>query len=284
MADKRAYFKLDVGYMTNPKVLAVLDESPTAILLHIASIGYAAQHLTDGIVPVKALLRMTGATADDADLLLAAGLWVDGPTGGKAEVHDYLEHQRSAAEAKGASEKAKRAASARWDASRNAPSMPDASESAMPREEREEREENKGGSGADAPDDAPSTQLALVSEARPDVERICEHLAEQIEARGAKRPTVTARWRNEGRLLLDRDGRSEEQVHACIRWLFTSSHRDAQFWRTNVRSMPKLREEYDRLRELAERPGATGYSRSQEQSDLLARAMARAEARERGQA
>lgn len=284
MADKRAYFKLDVGYMTNPKVLSVLDESPTAVLLHIASIGYAAQHLTDGVVPVKALLRMTGATAEDADLLLAAGLWVNGPTGGKAEIHDYLEHQRSAAEAKGASEKAKRAASARWDASSNASSMPNASETAMPREEREEREEKKSGSGADAPDDAPSTQLALVAEDRPDVERICEHLAEQIEARGSKRPTITTRWRNEGRLLLDRDGRTEEQVHACIRWLFTSTHRDAQFWRTNVRSMPKLREEYDRLRELAERPPSGGHARSQEQSDLLARAMARAEARERGHA
>lgn len=140
-------------------------------------------------------------------------------------------------------------------------------------------------SGADAPDAAKSTQLALVSEKRPDVERICVHLAEQIEARGSKRPAVTARWRNEARLLMDRDGRTEEQVHACIRWLFTSDHRDAKFWRTNVRSMPKLRSEYDRLRELADtRPTVIGGARAQAQSDLLARAMARAEARERGQA
>lgn len=126
----------------------------------------------------------------------------------------------------------------------------------------------------------PSKGLALVKNDRPDVERICEHLAEQIEARGSKRPEVTARWRNEARLLIDRDKRTEEQVHACIRWLFTSGHKDAQFWRVNVRSMPKLREEYDRLRELAERsPG--GSSRNQEQQDLLARAMARAEERER---
>ncbi len=129
-------------------------------------------------------------------------------------------------------------------------------------------------------DAIPGTSLALVNDDRPDVERICEHLAEQIEARGSKRPEITARWRNEARLLIDRDKRTEEQVHACIRWLFTSGHKDAQFWRVNVRSMPKLREEYDRLRELAER-SPSGSSRNQEQQDLLARAMARAEERER---
>lgn len=289
MADKRAYFKLDVGYMSNPKVLSVLDESPTAILLHIASIGYAAQHLTDGIVPVKALLRMTGATQDDADLLIAAGLWIDGPTGGKAEVHDYLMHQRSAAEAKGASEKAKRAAEAKWAAERNAsstaPSMPDAvplaSETVMPREKREREEREKEESAAKPPDAPPAKSLALVSEDRPDVDRICQHFADQREAMGSKRPAITAKWRNEARLMLDRDGRTEEQVHACIRWLFQSDHRDARFWRTNIRSMPKLREEYDRLRELAESQPVASTSRNSEFQAQQERAMARAIERER---
>jgi hypothetical protein len=278
MADKRAYFKLDVGYLTNPKVAAISLESTTAILLHIGSIGYAAQHLTDGEVPVPLLLRLTGATKDDADLLYASGLWEPGPQLGKAIVHDYLQHQRSSADVKGASDTAKKAAKARWNADGNADGnaecMPDAmrpaSETAMPREKREREEREKD----------VSSELALDDDTRSDVERICEHLAEQIEARGAKRPAITARWRTEARLLMDRDQRTEEQVHACIRWLFTSSHRDALFWRTNVRSMPKLREEYDRLRELAERP-TSGGGRNQEQQDLLARAMARAEERER---
>lgn len=287
MADKRAYFKLDVGYMSNPKVLAVIDESPVAILLHVASIGYAAQHLTDGIVPVKALLRMTGATEADAELLVVAGLWVVGPTGGKAEVHDYLNHQRSAAEVKGASEKAKRAADAKWAAERNASSnasgmqdaVPNASEFAMPREERKERETYKDGEDADAPP-GPSTSLALVAEHRPDVDRICETFADYREDMGSKRPTVTQGWRKSARLMLDNDNRTEADVMSCLRWLFAGSHRDAKFWRTNIRSVPKLREEYDRLRELATQTPATG-GRAAETSALLDRAMARAEARER---
>lgn len=248
MADKRAYFKLDVGYMSNPKVLAVIDESPTAVLLHIASIGYAAQHLTDGVVPIKALLRMTGATQDDADLLFETGLWIDGPTPAKAEVHDYLQHQRSAAEAKGASEKARKAADAKWskeaDASSNAVSnassipdaVPDASESAMPREKREKRE-GKDESEADA-------------SPRDDVLRICRHLADRIESNGANRPAITKGWLDAARLMLDKDGRTEQQVHAAIDW-----SQDDEFWRANILSMPKLREKFETLRLQAQRQG-----------------------------
>ena len=294
MADKRAYFKLDVGYMSNPKVLAVMDQSPNAILLHVASIGYAAQHLTDGVVPIKALLRMTGASEGDAQLLYAAGLWIDGPTGGRAEVHDYLEHQRSATEVKGASEKAKRAASARWDADADASSnavsnassmpnaMPDASESAMPREEREERERKNKDGGEEAAPATSAKSLALVRD-RADVEAVCAHFADQREALGSKRPSITQKWRTEARLMLDSDGRTEEQIHTCIRWLFTSGHRQANFWRTNIRGIPRLRVEYDRLREAAEQIAVTG-SRANDQTALLERAMVRAQARERGMA
>lgn len=279
MADKRAYFKLDVGYMSNPKVLAVLDESSDAILLHIASIAYSAQHLTDGVVPVKALLRMTGATHDDADLLLAAGLWEPGPTGGEAEVHDYLEHQRSSAEAKGASEKAKRAASARWDASGNASSMPDAmpdaSEPAMPREKREREEREKNKSAADAAD-APKA-LALVIDDRPDVERLCDHLADRIAEDGSKRPEPGKGWHDAARLMLDKDGRTEQEIHAAIDWC--QAH---HFWRTNVLSMPKLREKFDQLRKVAvaEQQAKPG-SRSAEWKAMQERQMARAVERER---
>ncbi|MGC5343676.1 HNH endonuclease [Streptomyces sp. DT171] len=92
-----------------------------------------------------------------------------------------------------------------------------------------------------APDPAPG---------RDDVERICQHLADRIEGNGSKRPTITKTWRAAARLLLDKDGRTEEQVHGCIDWC-----QDSDFWRGNVMSMPKLREKYDQLRLQATRPG-----------------------------
>lgn len=68
---------------------------------------------------------------------------------------------------------------------------------------------------------------------------------------GCKRPTVTKRWLAAARLLIDRDGRTPEQVEACIRWCQAD-----EFWRTNILSMPKLREQYDRLRLAAQRGGS----------------------------
>jgi DNA-binding transcriptional ArsR family regulator len=78
---------------------------------------------------------------------------------------------------------------------------------------------------------------------RPDVERICEHLAECIVANGSNPPNITKKWRTAARLLLDKDGRTEEQVVRAIDWSQGNT-----FWRANILSMPKLREKYEQLR------------------------------------
>lgn len=83
---------------------------------------------------------------------------------------------------------------------------------------------------------------------RPDVERLCDHLADRIEGNGSKRPTITDKWRTAARLLMDADGRTEEQVHKAIDWC--QGH---EFWRGNILSMPKLREQYDQMRLQAQR-------------------------------
>ncbi|MBB3040991.1 hypothetical protein [Nocardioides soli] len=86
--------------------------------------------------------------------------------------------------------------------------------------------------------------LTTTEPTRPEIDAICEHLADEVEATGSKRPAITEKWRREARLMLDRDGRTAEQVHACIRWLYASNHPDAIFWRPNVRAIPKLRAEW----------------------------------------
>lgn len=105
----------------------------------------------------------------------------------------------------------------------------------------------------DVEEPPPSTELALVdqeivdaeiveSDHRPDVERVCVHLADRIEDNGCKRPSITRKWRDAARLLMDRDGKTEEQVHRAIDWC-----QDDEFWRANVLSMPTLRRQYDTL-------------------------------------
>src|SRR5579864_534383 len=78
---------------------------------------------------------------------------------------------------------------------------------------------------------------------REDVERLCVHLADRIEANGSNRPNITVKWRDAARLMLDLDKRTEGQVHTAIDWC-----QDDEFWRINVMSMPKLREQYEKLR------------------------------------
>jgi len=97
---------------------------------------------------------------------------------------------------------------------------------------------------------------ASITEIRPDVERLCTQLADAIQTNGSRRPKITLRWREACRLMLDRDGRSEEQISRAIAWCQTD-----EFWRANVLSMPKLRDQYDRLRLAAQRPTARASPR-----------------------
>lgn len=83
---------------------------------------------------------------------------------------------------------------------------------------------------------------------RDDVERLCQHLSDRIVDNGTVRPPITKRWRDAARLMLDKEGRTEDQIHAAIDWCQSDG-----FWKANILSMPKLREKYDQLRLAAQR-------------------------------
>ncbi len=102
----------------------------------------------------------------------------------------------------------------------------------------------------------PTTKRSLPP--RDDVEQVCTHLADRIEENGSKRPAITAAWRDAARLLIDKDGRSPDQILRAIDWCQSSP-----FWRANVLSMTKLRERYDqlRLKATAERDAAQAAAR-----------------------
>jgi len=93
------------------------------------------------------------------------------------------------------------------------------------------------------PKSKPSSRRRDLNEGRQDVERLCTHLADRIEANGSLRPEIGKKWRDAARLMLDTEKRTEAQVHKAIDWC-----QDNGFWRRNVMSMPKLRDQYDRLR------------------------------------
>ncbi|ERG63469.1 hypothetical protein L332_03470 [Agrococcus pavilionensis RW1] len=98
---------------------------------------------------------------------------------------------------------------------------------------------------------------------RPDVERLLDLLDAEIAANGGRVPSRTKKNRDAMRLLLDRDGRSEEQVAAAIRWA-----QGSEFWRANILSAVKLREKYETLRLQAQRERGPGVSRGMQAAQL----------------
>lgn len=85
---------------------------------------------------------------------------------------------------------------------------------------------------------------------RADVQELLDLLDEEIIRNGGKAPSRSKKNTDAARLLLDRDGKSVEQVKAAIRWCQSD-----EFWRSNILSMSKLREKYDTLRLQASRSG-----------------------------
>lgn len=107
---------------------------------------------------------------------------------------------------------------------------------------------------------------------RPDVERVCAHLADRIEANGSKRPTIGATWHTAARLMLDNDKRTVDQIMGCIDWCQAD-----EFWRSNILSMPKLRKQYDRLRLAAHRDGRYAGPRQSTTDQAVAQTLALAD-------
>jgi hypothetical protein len=269
--DKRTYVKVHDGLPDHPKIIEAGGE---AGWLYICGLAYASRQLTDGVLLKRLVPRLTDGSKPEASAsaLVRVGLWHEGEhdcpkcpqVGPDAYViHDYLDHQRSASEVSDL--RAKRSAAGqrggkRSGESRRAASTGEANSEALasdlvkqtrsktePETETETERKEKEDENASRP---------LADPHRVDVEAVCKHLADVMEKTGSKRPRISAKWRNDTRLLLDRDGITVEQAKAAIDW----AHAD-DFWQAHILSPDKLRAKYETLRRQAttqqrkQRPG-----------------------------
>jgi hypothetical protein len=119
----------------------------------------------------------------------------------------------------------------------------------------------------------------------PEVVRLCELLADLYHELGNTRPNPHQKgWYREMRLLMTKDGPDGKgwdaaKIEVIIRWALAH-----HFWKTNIRSAPKLREQFDRLRmqrngELGKTPGVTApaYSVASKADAYLAKLAAEGE-------
>jgi hypothetical protein len=86
------------------------------------------------------------------------------------------------------------------------------------------------------------TKPKLDEPPREDVEAVCVRLRDWMIRNGCKPPTISAEWRRQARLLLDRDERELSKALNLIDWCQQDS-----FWSGNIHSIPKFREQYDKL-------------------------------------
>lgn len=244
MADKRTFFKLDVGYFDNPKIQALMDENPRAVLLHAKCIAYARQHLTDGIVPIRVAMRTVAATDADGIAAGRAGLLTD-MGDGNVRVHDYAEHNQTAEEVNRLSQRQSQKARSRWDTDGNATGTTSGNAAGYAEKRREE--EKTTSEIASDPD-----PIGIDDDPRPEVLELCSYLAGKVQANGHD-AKVGKLWHRACRLLLDKDGHTPDQIRKAIDWSTADP-----FWSTNIRSMPTLREKYSTLRaQAAKRPNLT---------------------------
>ena len=280
-----AWFKIDDGFHGHPKIVGV---STSAVGLWTLAGTWASQYLTDGVVPLAMVARL-GGSQDDADALVAAGLWIASPDG--YTFHDWWDYQPDAASTKAKreaeSEGGLRGNHTRWHVGRGVVvktcefckesgtrSANDQVGDRVP----DQAADRVGDWGPDGVPESPpnppgfgpgphssfsnekegfSSEIA-VAIPRPDVEGLLDLLESEVVSNGGKAPARNGKNRDAMRLLLDKDGRTVEQVEAAIRWCQAD-----EFWRANILSASKLREKFDQLRLAAQRR-PSGVSRAVE--------------------
>jgi hypothetical protein len=271
------WFKIDDNLPRNPKMI---QASLSAIGLWVEAGAWASASQTDGQVLKRVLHTLhPDATEEDAQVLVDVGLWED--HGNYWQIHDFLEYNPSKDDIE--AEKARKIAAGKLGGLRSgktrrsrkqADAQAGASAQAQASAQAEPQAETK-------PVPVPvfiSKDINIVRESRPEIVNLCERLQRWIVHNGAKKPAITQRWLNAGRLMLDTDNRDPAEAAHLIDWCQQDS-----FWKSNILSMPKFREKYDQLRLRAQSTTAR-LGRTQANQDanaaLVARYMAEEQAKQ----
>lgn len=207
-----------------------------ALGLWVRAGAWCGANLTDGALP-KHMIGTFGAQARDAKKLVSVGLWVEIENG--YQFHEWSKMQPSKAEVE-AEREANRQRQKEWrernkkrnavtdpvtdgvshKGSNDAPTRPDPT--------RPSNEEPNGSSKSEPE--------------RPDVQRVIEAFSELLKANDVKhKPGKT--WKDAARLLIDRDGYTPDQILYVARYATGD-----EFWKSNILSLPKLREKFEALK------------------------------------
>ena len=283
-SDRRVWARLTVDFADSPKVAGLSD---AAFRTLVEMILWSRKMMTDGVIPASVARRRWGAktqteTHSVTDSVTDSGthcetdpvaeLCTNHPTspslvrtsGGDYMIHDFLDHQESAEEVNARlarnTANGRRGGRPRKTDSKTH-SVTDSGTQTKPRPKAETETELEDEVLRTSPlsptasergsvhDDEDAPEPTPITEHRPDVDAVCDAMAASVNRRTGRTPRITAAWRTQARLMIDRDGRTVEEITRIIDWVDGND-----FWRANVLSLPKLRQKFDTLRLQAQRP------------------------------
>lgn len=219
----RQTVNIDVAIGGHPRVRALPVEERWAFVAGVLALAGAAP--TPGL-----LVGLDGEPLTPEQVALQAGVSVEAATGALRKLHQFGTITAGPGGARLASWQD-------WNPPVRASDLPEATRARKRAErarKRAEAEQIRSGRGR--------PQLEL--DERTDVTRLCHLLAEMVRANDPKARVEPddSKWRDSMRLLLDKDGRSVDEVERAIRWALTD-----EFWRAIVLTPRKLRRNFDQV-------------------------------------
>ena len=224
------WIRIDDNLPDHPKIIGLSDK---AFRLYISMLCYSSRYLTDGFISSPVADRL--GNADVFSELSNTGLIrpLNRQLNDGYEIESYHEYQSTKAEVEVIKER-NRQRTQKWreknkgnaDVTRN---------------------ENVSNSDVTDPPIHTHTHTPIPNSSNPIHRELAEYLAQRIADNGSKSPNVTDGWINDIRLMIERDGRTIEQIRYIIDWCQSDS-----FWRSNILSPSKLRIKFDQLRLNAE--------------------------------
>lgn len=274
------YAALAAGYYDDPAIIAA---GPDAELIYIRMISWCAMHPeTDGVIPLEvtknrlgftdALTRLEAleanslVTVDDTTVTITS--WIRW-NGSWSDIKAADDARKASARERKARQRARQAA-----AKTNPETASPAPEEATPIPALVDTDEPAADmlEATIIDQDTDTSDAPTPARERPDVEAVCDHMADSVAARTGRRPRITKRWRAAARLMIDRDNRPTDQIHAAIDWVAQSD-----FWAANILGVPKLREKWDTIYLQARREKQNQSHRVTRTEEFRARQRAKAE-------
>jgi hypothetical protein len=268
------YAALAGGYYDDPAIIAA---GPDAELLYIRMISWCAMHPeTDGVIPSEVALHRLGFNdafnslnaLEDNDLItvnentVVIISWTKW-NGSWSDIKASDDARKASARERKARQRARKASAQHRDTETASPAATAPSESIPAPADSDEPATTPLEATVIEPEPGPAVEAVEADTAkindRPDIDAICDHMAESVAARTGRRPRITKRWRDAARLMIDRDQRSVEQIHAAIEWVAQSD-----FWAANILGIPKLRDKWDTIYLQASRAKQPRLTRAEE--------------------